>query len=134
MVEPERPPTECAGHILRGGTFRECAGCSLECAARQVNVPGVRMYVSAGLGLSRSFLHRPSVLALSWNPLITSLCTYTKTRARNVLAPGHRVTLTNHHNGSRGDNAGEAEPHRVVDCLGRQILVQARRIKLQTDP
>jgi hypothetical protein len=31
----------------------ECAGCSPECAVRQVNVPGIRMYVSAGLGLSR---------------------------------------------------------------------------------
>jgi hypothetical protein len=41
-----RRPTQCAGHALRGGTFGECA-------FRQVNVPGVRMYVSAGLGLSR---------------------------------------------------------------------------------
>ncbi|KAJ7815127.1 hypothetical protein B0H13DRAFT_1924389 [Mycena leptocephala] len=47
----ERPPTEYAGHILRGSTFGECAGCSLECAARQVNVPGVRMYVKDIVGL-----------------------------------------------------------------------------------
>ncbi|KAJ7867036.1 hypothetical protein B0H13DRAFT_1897766 [Mycena leptocephala] len=26
-------PTECTGHAVNGGTFRECAGCSPECAA-----------------------------------------------------------------------------------------------------
>jgi hypothetical protein len=43
-----RPLRSRAAH-----TFRECAGCGLECAARKLNVPGVRMYVCAGLGLSR---------------------------------------------------------------------------------
>ncbi|KAJ7899747.1 hypothetical protein B0H13DRAFT_1883740 [Mycena leptocephala] len=46
-----RRPTECAGHLLKGGTFGEYAGCGPECAACKLNVPGVRMYNDEGLDI-----------------------------------------------------------------------------------
>jgi hypothetical protein len=51
VVERTRWPTQCAGHVFMGSTFGGCAGCGPECATSQLNVPGVRMYVCAVLGL-----------------------------------------------------------------------------------
>jgi hypothetical protein len=53
VVERTQWPTQCAGHALKDGTFGEYARCGPECAACKLNVPGVRMYVVAGFGLSR---------------------------------------------------------------------------------
>ncbi|KAJ7924162.1 hypothetical protein B0H13DRAFT_1864244 [Mycena leptocephala] len=42
-IEQTRRQIQCAGHPIQGGTFGEFTGCSPECAACRLNVPGVRM-------------------------------------------------------------------------------------------
>ncbi|KAJ7839285.1 hypothetical protein B0H13DRAFT_1911308 [Mycena leptocephala] len=96
-VKKTRRPTECAGDPLKGGTFREYAGWGTECAACELNVPGVRMYVRAGFGLSRWKLKMLVTVALLFDTLSivgNCICVYLRLGLEVSVSPGYQNHLS----------------------------------------